>query len=229
MRPSQKRKRSLRSPRVTPRISGLKPRCEARSSSRASAVLATSCHQSTSPVGRQFQTEFQIESGDQVAHSEVLSDDDLAHVIAAIDMKDYGTVGCAYYSAEEEKMYLLGDSHSGESEIIEARKFALTYYPLVFPWVDEADSMKVINHIKPTVILVPPRVDMLGIQGHSQNLAQESGISEKPSSFIMVKKLINEPRFILVPAISDGCSSHARVQLHQRGKQAGGLGCGFIT
>jgi DNA mismatch repair protein MSH5 len=46
----------------------------------------------------------------------------LGHVIAAIDMKDYGTVGCAYYSAEEEKLYLLGDSRSGGMEAIDACK-----------------------------------------------------------------------------------------------------------
>lgn len=49
------------------------------------------------------------------------TDDDFNdHVIAAVDMKDYGTVGCSYYSAEEEKMYLLGDSRSGGMETIDA-------------------------------------------------------------------------------------------------------------
>jgi len=36
-------------------------------------------------------------------------------------MKDYGTVGCSYYSREEEKLYLMGDSKSGEMETINAR------------------------------------------------------------------------------------------------------------
>lgn len=35
-------------------------------------------------------------------------------------MKDYGTVGCSYYSAAEERMYLLSDTRSGGMEIIEA-------------------------------------------------------------------------------------------------------------
>lgn len=52
--------------------------------------------------------------------------DDLSHVIAAIDMKEYGTVGCAYFSAQEENLYLLGDSRSGGMEAIDACK----YYPL---------------------------------------------------------------------------------------------------
>lgn len=55
-----------------------------------------------------------------------VTDDDFDdHVIAAIDLKDHGTVGCSYYSAEEEKMYLLGDSRSGDMEIIDARGFII--------------------------------------------------------------------------------------------------------
>jgi DNA mismatch repair protein MSH5 len=57
------------------------------------------------------------------------TDDDFDdHVIAAVDLKDYSTVGCAYYSAKEEKIYLLGDSRSGGMEIIETCTFFL-------PWV----------------------------------------------------------------------------------------------
>lgn len=52
----------------------------------------------------------------------------MGHVIAAIDMKDYGTVGCAYYSAEEEKLYLLGDTRSGGMETIDACTFDLLDY-----------------------------------------------------------------------------------------------------
>lgn len=47
-------------------------------------------------------------------------DDDSGHIIAAVDMKDYGTVGCSYYSAAEERMYLLSDTRSGGMETIEA-------------------------------------------------------------------------------------------------------------
>lgn len=56
----------------------------------------------------------------ELENSERATDDDLDHVIAAIDMKDYGTVGCSYYSTEEETMYLLEDSRSGGMETIEA-------------------------------------------------------------------------------------------------------------
>ncbi|GLI73811.1 hypothetical protein PoHVEF18_002040 [Penicillium ochrochloron] len=79
-------------------------------------------------------------------------DDDLGHVIAAIDMKDYGTVGCAYYSAEEEKLYLLGDSRSGGMEAIDA----------------------LILQIKPTIILTPSRVEIPSARGREQSLAQDN-------------------------------------------------------
>ncbi|CAL5870624.1 uncharacterized protein PFLUO_LOCUS4863 [Penicillium psychrofluorescens] len=80
------------------------------------------------------------------------SEDGLGHVIAAIDMKDYGTVGCSYYSTDEEKIYLLGDTRLGGMETIEA----------------------LLLQIRPTVILTPPRVDLLDAQDQRQNLAQEN-------------------------------------------------------
>lgn len=52
---------------------------------------------------------------------EISTDDDLDQVIVGIDVKDSGTVGCAYYSAEEEKLYLLGDIRSGGNETIDSR------------------------------------------------------------------------------------------------------------
>jgi DNA mismatch repair protein MSH5 len=64
-----------------------------------------------------FQTETQL-GGEE--RERFIDDDDAGHIIAAIDMKDYGTVGCSYYSAEEEKLYMLGDSKSGEMETINA-------------------------------------------------------------------------------------------------------------
>jgi DNA mismatch repair protein MSH5 len=64
-----------------------------------------------------FQPETQLGGEEQ---GRFIDDDDAGHIIAAIDMKDYGTVGCSYYSAEEEKLYMLGDSKSGEMETINA-------------------------------------------------------------------------------------------------------------
>ena len=119
--PSLKRKRTPASrPPITPRTSGRQlghrvPASQAFSiSSGPRTPVASSANQLHTP----FPTETKIETDRSVR----ATDDDLDdHVITAIDMKDHGTVGCSYYSAEEEKMYLLGDSRSGDIETIDAR------------------------------------------------------------------------------------------------------------
>lgn len=69
----------------------------------------------------QLRTPFAKDTKLETDRSARVTDDDFDdHVIAAIDTKDYATVGCAYYSAEEEKMYLLGDSCSAGMETIDA-------------------------------------------------------------------------------------------------------------
>ena len=50
---------------------------------------------------------------------EHLIDDVFDQVIVAIDTRDSGTVGCSYYSAREEKLYLLGDMQSSGTDVIE--------------------------------------------------------------------------------------------------------------
>ncbi|PYI12502.1 DNA mismatch repair protein Msh5 [Aspergillus sclerotiicarbonarius CBS 121057] len=69
-------------------------------------------------------------------------DDELEQVIVAVDMRDSGTVGCSYYSAQEEKLYLLGDLRYSSTEII--------------------DSL--VLQTKPTVLLISPRVDPNNLQ-----------------------------------------------------------------
>ncbi|PWY83058.1 DNA mismatch repair protein Msh5 [Aspergillus sclerotioniger CBS 115572] len=69
-------------------------------------------------------------------------DDELEQVIVAVDMRDSGTVGCSYYSAQEEKLYLLGDLRHSSTEII--------------------DSL--VLQTKPTVLLISPRVDPNNLQ-----------------------------------------------------------------
>ncbi|RAL10511.1 MutS family protein MSH5 [Aspergillus homomorphus CBS 101889] len=70
------------------------------------------------------------------------ADDELDQVIVAIDTRDSGTVGCSYYSAREEKLYLLGDLRYSDSEII--------------------DSL--ILQTSPTMLLLSPRVDHNALQ-----------------------------------------------------------------
>lgn len=47
-------------------------------------------------------------------------DDELEQVVVAVDVRDSGTVGCSYYSALEEKLYLLGDLRYSTKEIIDS-------------------------------------------------------------------------------------------------------------
>lgn len=48
--------------------------------------------------------------------------DHLNEVIMAIDLRDRGTVGCCYYVAMEEKLYLMEDVKHGGLEIVQACK-----------------------------------------------------------------------------------------------------------
>ena len=53
-------------------------------------------------------------------------DDSLNEVVMAIDLRDRGTVGCAYYIAREEKLYMMQDMSSGGIETVELRKCSPT-------------------------------------------------------------------------------------------------------
>ncbi|KAG2415426.1 hypothetical protein HFD88_006617 [Aspergillus terreus] len=72
-----------------------------------------------------------------VNRGEHSTDDDFEQIIVAIDIRNSGTVGCSYYSAQEETLYLLGDLQSAGAEVV--------------------DSL--ILQTKPTVLLTSPRVD----------------------------------------------------------------------
>lgn len=47
-------------------------------------------------------------------------DDSLDQVIMAVDMRDKGTVGCCYYVAREEKLYMMDDTTYGGIDVIDA-------------------------------------------------------------------------------------------------------------
>lgn len=126
MRSSQKRKHSptvsrSRLPPITHRTAGSRGGHHARPSSRASTISRDPIYPPASSAAQRPQTPFPTES--QIGGEEIeisIEDDDAGHIIAAIDMKDYGTVGCSFYSAEEEKLYLLGDCKLGDMETINA-------------------------------------------------------------------------------------------------------------
>ncbi|KAJ5975477.1 hypothetical protein N7481_009184 [Penicillium waksmanii] len=158
MRSSQKRKRSPEISRrhpITPRTYGSRPGKAPYASSRAFINLEGSFQPPGPSRGQQVQSPFPAASQAEFEGSQLSNEDDLGHVIAAIDIKDSGTVGCAYYSAEKERMYLLADSRLGERETIEA----------------------LIHQIKPTVILVSSRVDLPGLLEQNQTAAQETDTS----------------------------------------------------
>ncbi|CAG8230586.1 unnamed protein product [Penicillium nalgiovense] len=148
---SLKRKRTPASrPPIRPRTSGIRLGQRAPSSQAFSTSSGPPQPPIISSAG-QLRTPYPTDTRIEIDCSVRVTDDDFDdHVIAAIDLKDHGTVGCSYYSAEEEKMYLLGDSRSGDMEIIDA----------------------LLLQIKPTVVLTPPRVD-LSSQSQDQYLAQE--------------------------------------------------------
>ena len=55
---------------------------------------------------------------------ELEEDDSLNEVMMAIDMRDRDTIGCSYYAAREEKLYVLSDIKYGGLDIIDTRKFS---------------------------------------------------------------------------------------------------------
>jgi DNA mismatch repair protein MSH5 len=66
-----------------------------------------------------------LESGNDGRPLPAGADDDvdaLNEVILAVNLRERGTVGCAYYVARDEKLYFMEDSRLGGVETIEARK-----------------------------------------------------------------------------------------------------------
>jgi DNA mismatch repair protein MSH5 len=56
-------------------------------------------------------------------HVEDVDDSDaLNEVVLAVDLRERGTVGCAYYVARDEKLYFMEDAQLGGVETIEARE-----------------------------------------------------------------------------------------------------------
>jgi DNA mismatch repair protein MSH5 len=60
--------------------------------------------------------------GDEIERDEDL--DALNEVIMAVDMRNNGNVGCAYYVAREEVLYLMPDAPLGGKEMVDMREFA---------------------------------------------------------------------------------------------------------
>ncbi|KAK0104513.1 MutS protein msh5 [Cadophora gregata] len=76
-----------------------------------------------------FETEAEIEARENT--------DAVNEIIMAIDLKDGGTIGCAYYAAREEKLFMVADVKMAGLDII--------------------DTLKL--HVQPTVVLISTRSD----------------------------------------------------------------------
>lgn len=56
------------------------------------------------------------------SHVETEDLDSLSEIVMAVELRDHGTVGCAYYVAREEKLYLMEDVKLGGITVVDACK-----------------------------------------------------------------------------------------------------------
>ena len=119
----------------------------------------------------------QPEDDAEVERREV--DDSLDEIIAAFDLRDRGTVGCCFFVAREEKLYLTEDSKYGGLEVIDTRKYSV---PPVSPSYHKRSSIVVKLQIQPTVVILSMRVDEIAeayFDPHGRNRGSVDGDSEK--------------------------------------------------
>ena len=58
----------------------------------------------------------------QEAEASEGEDEPISEIVMAVDMRDRGTVGCCYYVAATETLYMTADVKSAGLEIIDLRK-----------------------------------------------------------------------------------------------------------
>ena len=66
----------------------------------------------------------EIQEGPQNTAHELEDDDTLDEVVLTIDMRNRDTIGCSYYVAREEKLYILSDVKYGGLDIIDNCKIS---------------------------------------------------------------------------------------------------------
>jgi DNA mismatch repair protein MSH5 len=59
-------------------------------------------------------------SQEEQAQESDLNDDMLTEVVMAVDLQHRDTVGCCYYAAREEKLYVMEDMVSGGVDVVDA-------------------------------------------------------------------------------------------------------------
>lgn len=85
--------------------------------------------------------------------------DALNEIILAVDMRERGTLGCAYYVAREEKLFVMAD--------------------LKLAGLDVVDTLKL--HASPTVVLISTKADEL-LEDHLMKEVKEIGSSHNPGT-----------------------------------------------
>lgn len=88
--------------------------------------------------------------------SPVFDDDDidetLENVVMAIDIKERGTVGCAYYIAREERLFCMEDIVNGGNDVTETCNYHSSHLIRLL-------TILVKLEIQPTVVLLSLRID----------------------------------------------------------------------
>ncbi len=119
--PQQKPKRKVS---LLPSSSG---RSSVAPSSRTDSVAPTSHPAYNAPPDAGVLAE----CDDEILERE--DNDSLNEIVMAVDLRDRGTVGCCYYIARQEKLYMIEDVKSGGIEVIDTREILYTedfYYHL---------------------------------------------------------------------------------------------------
>lgn len=112
-------------PFTKPSHSGKRVRLQAPSSRDGSSKRSRHFNDSSdtrSPVTQSSEvTHGEIEPESQEPPKGLEEEDSLSEVIMAIDMRDRDTIGCSYYVARVEKLYMLSDVRFGGLDIIDTR------------------------------------------------------------------------------------------------------------
>lgn len=98
----------------------------------------------------QFDARISIEQDAEINERE--EDDLMNEVVMAVDLRNGGTVGCAYYVAREQKLYMTEDVGFGGIEVIDICLIPLQVF------TNSANPRSVKLHAQPTVILLSTKV-----------------------------------------------------------------------
>ncbi len=151
----------------SPALPRLPPQQRLSLKAPSSSVAASSSHREENVQAEIIETEDEIQARED--------SDAMNEVILAIDMRDRGTIGCAYYVAREEKLCLMEDIKMAGLDII--------------------DTLKL--HAEPTLILISTRSDEK-LEDHlakdARGIDRGDEASKKPSPLHVMTDLSNNRR-----------------------------------